>query len=661
MSKLYKFGKADFKNIYEADKREWVMSNGIGGYASGSIVNSGFRKHHGYLIYSKKAPVERFLVLTRTTEQFVIDNKVYDFRAQRYSDHVDNGYVYLDEFTFENYPTFTYRVLDTVLIKKIAPDYGHNTVAVTYEVKNGSCDSCLFITPMFNYRDHGEVSVKTGFNMQFDIEENGSTITLSSKKDGTKINFYSSMGEFIDKKDKFSLNHVYDFEIITGDDRLDDHYEPKMIKINLKANTTVKFDIICSVENIPNKTGFDIIREYDERMNYLVKKAGYQDEFANKLVKASDMFISYRESTKLKTVLAGLPWFTDWGRDTMIAYTGLVLVTKRFDEAREILLSFAKYEKDGLIPNMFPDNGSNPIYNTVDASLWYINSAYQYVKYTNDFDFIKDNIYPCLEHIVENYRMGTLFNIGMDDDCLIHAGSDLDQITWMDVRVNDIVVTPRHGKPVEINALWYNGLKIMEFFALRFGLNANYYKSLAAHVKKSFNKKFYNDELECLYDVVDPYDDSIRPNQIYALSLPFKVLDKEKGKKVVQTVYKHLYNGYGLRSLSSFDKRFKPMYIGKLFDRDMAYHMGTTWGFLIGGFIDAYTYVNDYSLESIAEAKRMLKVFESHMNNGCINGISEIFDGLIANEQRGCFTQAWSVGEVLRAYVENVINLEIRK
>lgn len=652
---MYKFGKADLRTINEGDKREWVMSNGIGGYSSGSVINSGFRKHHGYLVMSKKAPVERFLVFTRTTEKFIINKAEYNFRTQRYKDHVDNGFLFLDEFSFENYPVFTYRVFDTVLVKSIAPDFGHNTVAVTYNVKNGKDESTLYITPMFNFRDHGEVSLSSGFNMQFDVVENGSTITLSPKSDAVKINFFSSMGTYVDSPEKYSKNHAYDFEINTGDDRVDDHFQPKRIMINLKPFQEVSFYMICSTENIPNKTGFDIVNEYSERMDKLVSKASLNDSFANNLVKAADMFITKRESTKLKTILAGLPWFTDWGRDTMISLQGLTLVTKRFDDAREILESFSKYEKNGLIPNMFPDNGSNPIYNTVDASLWYFYSSYKYTEYTGDYKFIEERIYPCLKRIIEAYRLGTDFNIGMDSDYLIHAGSNLDQITWMDVRVNNVVVTPRHGKPVEINALWYNALKIMEEFAIKFGDNDLYYKDLAAHVKKSFNKKFYNPKFECLYDVVDPYDESIRPNQIFALSLPFKILDKDKAEKVFSTVYKHLYNVYGLRSLSCFDSRFKPVCKGKLIDRDMAYHMGTTWAFLIGGFIDAYTYVHDYSKASIKEAERMLKEFETHMNNGCINGISEIFDGLIAGEQRGCYTQAWSVAEVLRAYYENVI------
>ena len=400
------------------------------------------------------------------------------------------------------------------------------------------------------------------------------------------------------------------------------------------------------------------MNEYKKRAEALVENANLNDDFANNLVKAGDHFIVNRESTGLKTVLAGLPWFTDWGRDTMIAFEGLTLVTKRFDEAREILESFARYIKNGLVPNVFPDENTEPGYNTVDASLWYFQAVYKYLKYTgdeSDYKFVKEKLYPKLKEIYKAYSTKTDFSIGMDSDGLIFAGGGLDQVTWMDVRVGDFVVTPRHGKPVEINALWYNALKIMEELCEKFEDDSLEYRELSCRVKESFNNKFWNEEKNCLYDVVDKNDDKIRPNQIWAVSLPFAVLDREKEKKIVGAVYKHLYATYGLRSLSFMDKDYKKKYIGKLIDRDCAYHMGTTWAFLIGGFITAYCKVNDYSKEAIEKANHMCKVFEDTMKDGCINGIAEIFDGDFASTGRGCYSQAWSVGEVLRAYSQDVL------
>jgi predicted glycogen debranching enzyme len=304
---------------------------------------------------------------------------------------------------------------------------------------------------------------------------------------------------------------------------------------------------------------------------------------------------------------------------------------------------------------MFPDDNNDPLYNTVDASMWYFYACHKYIEYTGDYDFIIKNIYPTLENIIKAYSTKTDFSIFMDKDYLISSGSHLDQVTWMDVRVGDVVVTPRHGKVVEINALWYNALCIMEELTNHIGSDSSYYRDLKEKVKKSFNERFFCEETGCLYDVLDENDNSVRPNQIWVLSLPYKVLDFDKAEKVLKVVKEELFNYYGLRSLSYKDPRFKPKYEGKLWDRDMAYHMGTTWGFLIGGFFDAYNYVNGYSIESRKQIKEWALEFKHHLNEGCINGIAEIFDGMYPNKTRGCYSQAWSVGELLRSYYENVL------
>ena len=453
----------------------------------------------------------------------------------------------------------------------------------------------------------------------------------------------------------FEENQYYMIDNRTGFLGIDNHYTPYEINIKIKAKETKRFYVICTLEEEINKTGFEIEEEYKKRAEDLVKKAGYKDDFASNLVKASDHFIVNRNSTGLKTILAGYPWFTDWGRDTMIAFEGLVLCTKRFKDAREILESFSKYVRNGLVPNLFPDANTEPLYNTVDASLWYFQAVYKYLKYTDtdeDYKFIEEKIYDKLVEIFKAYSTKTDFSIRMDEDGLIFAGSGVDQVTWMDVRVGDFVVTPRHGKPVEINALWYNALCIMEELRSKFNKEDLNYRKLSLKVKNSFNKKFWNEDKKCLFDVVDENDDKIRPNQLWAVSLPFSILDREKEKSIVEVAYKHLYSTYGLRSLSFMDEEFKNKYIGKLFKRDLAYHMGTTWGFLIGPFITAYCKVNDYNEKAIKKAKEMISVFEDHMKDGCINGIAEIFDGEFSSTSRGCYSQAWSVGEVLRIYCD---------
>ncbi len=359
-------------------------------------------------------------------------------------------------------------------------------------------------------------------------------------------------------------------------------------------------------------------------------------------------------------MLAGLPWFTDWGRDTMIAFSGLTLVTKRFAEAREILSTFARYLHHGMVPNMFPDDGQEPFYNTADASLWYFYAVHQYLKYTgspSDYDFIRTEIYPALREIINAYRNGTDFSICMDTDGLVHAGSGLDQVTWMDVRVGDWVATPRHGKPVEINALWYNALLVMADLCERFGESPDEYRTLADRVKKSFCESFWNPDMQCLYDVVDgeDKDDSLRPNQIYAVSLPYTMLPPEQELAVVETVQKELLAGPGLRSLSRGHKDYHPIYLGSLPKRDAAYHQGTVWGYLMGGFITAYVKVHGASVSARKEALTFLAPVREHLWQGCIGSVSEIFDGDSPHTCRGCYAQAWSVGEILRCYAEDIL------
>ncbi|NLK96121.1 MAG: glycogen debranching protein [Clostridiales bacterium] len=666
MDNKYSFGKGSFKSISEGNELSWMIGNGIGGYSNHTVAGGGAMSFHSYLVASLNPPVSRYSVFTRTQEVITLGNRTYDLTSQEYINSSKDGQEYLENFTFDTVPEYNYRVEDLTLKKTIAMEYGHNTTVVCYEIENGIDEGEISILPLFNYRNAGEATEKAELN--FKVELNNDTKILSlipEKNEDIKINFYTSEGEYYDRKliptsmatPNFLIeeNHFYKIDNRTGFLGVDNHFTPYEIKIKIKPFEKKVFYLKCSIENIDNKNGFDIVSEYKNRINEIVKNAGYKDEFINNLIKASDHFIVKRNSTGLKTILAGYPWFTDWGRDTMIAFEGLTLVPKRFEDAREILESFSKYIEEGLVPNLFPDKNTPPEYNTVDASLWYFQAVYKYLKYTGseeDYEFVREKIYDKLIEIIDAYSTSTKFSIGMDKDYLIHAGNGLDQVTWMDVRVGDLVVTPRHGKPVEINALWYNALCIMEELSLKFHCESNKYSDLKEKVKESFNKRFWNERTNCLYDVIDENDDKIRPNMLFAVSLPFSILDKEKEKSIVNVAYKHLYNTYGMRSLSFMDENYKGKYIGKLINRDLAYHMGTTWAFLIGPFITSYCKVNDYSKESLEKAEKICLLFEDHMKDGCINGIAEIFDGDFPSTSRGCYTQAWSVAEVLRAYVD---------
>lgn len=681
----YTVGRGRFRTFEEGIEKEWIITNGIGGFASQSIIGANTRSFSGYLIASLHAPVDRRMILPGTHEMVRIQDETIDLVSQSYMNQYRRGYQYLNQFVLDGIPTYIYQVRDAKIRKTVALEYGKNTCVVCYEIENGMQDLQLCVTPLFTYRDFGEVAEKNELKFACSFKElkrlnkeNDKYLALIPEKEKeVEIKFYSSQGQYFDRREYetsmatpnylIEENEVYLIDNRNGFLGVDNHFTPYEVRVDVKPYEKKKFYIKCTLEELDEKDGFCIADEYRERIKGLMDKVSYTDTLARRLTWAADAFIVDRESTGLKTILAGYPWFADWGRDTMIALQGLTLATGRYEDAKAILTSFSMYVKDGMIPNVFPKNAQEePMYNTIDASLWYFYSVDRYLAYTKkeqEYTFIKEEIYPYLKQIIKFYKEGTNFFIRMDEDFLIEGGSDLDQLTWMDVRVGNLVVTPRHGKAVEINALWYNALKVMEGLARVYGeaSESAYYEGLAKEVKKSFCEKFWNEAESCLYDVIEKEngeekkDASIRPNQIFAVSLPYTMLDVDKEMQVVRRVYHDLYTPYGIRSLSYADERYQSQYIGKLLDRDKAYHMGTSWAYLSGAFITAYCKVNRHSKESILLAKEMCEYFSDQMQDGCLNGIAEIFDGDFACTSRGCYTQAWSVGEILRAYTEDVL------
>ena len=668
----YTYKKDDFADFSDGIRREWALTNGIGGYAGSSLIGAHNRTHQGYLIASLHPPVERYLVFSKINETLDCGNTQYSLETSQHS--VDGktvyteGQTYLDSFTYDGSIHYTYCRDAITLQKHICLKPGENLCAVAYEIENTGNDSALELVPLFNFREHNESSTKD--TLKFDTSCSGKSFFLTPKqRPDVRIQFQVSEGTYTDNEICYDLDMQLQTEVDLETDGLDSHYCPVKIQIDLPAGCSKKISVLCSVAesasalplDIDADSAFSVLAERETYVQRLFDRANYKDNFANQLVLAADSFICDRVSTGLKTVLAGLPWFTDWGRDTMIAFTGLTLCTGRHEEAKEILLTFAKYVRNGIIPNMFPDNDAKPLYNTADASLWYFYAVYQYLQYNPSeeaWQFVYENIYPCLKEILHAYKNGTDFSIYMDEDGLIHAGSGLDQITWMDVRVGDWVATPRHGKPVEINALWYNAIKVMEHFASKYGEDTMFYQNLAKKVKDSFCRKFWNETWGCLYDVVDgdEVDDHLRPNQIYAVSLPFTMLTEEQEASIVSVVEQKLFVGCGLRSLSADHKEYHGIYCGALPKRDAAYHQGTAWGFLLGGFFTAYTKVHHHSPESIQHAVDMLEPIRRHLlDNGCIGSVSEIFDGDAPHNPRGCYAQAWSIGEVLRCYTQDIL------
>ena len=667
----YQYTQKDWTTFKEGIKREWAVTNGIGGYAGSSMIGAHSRTHQGYLIASLHAPIERYLVFSKINETVTVGTRTVSFETSQHRASgktvYTEGQKFLTSFIYDGSVHYAYETDNFSFEKHITLKRNANVCAVSYELTAGDSDCTFTLTPLFNYREHSESS--TPDTLRFDTFTEDRTFYLVPEKNkDIAIRFQTSEGTFSERETVYDIDMQLQIEVDLETDGLDCHYCPVDLSIAVPANTTKKVSILCSIGDVNERPApvsateaFSILEENARCHAELFEKAGYRDSFANQLVLASDQFLTYRESTKMMTVLAGLPWFTDWGRDTMIAFTGLTLCTKRFKEAEEILLTFARYIRHGIVPNMFPDDNMPPLYNTVDASLWYFYAVYQYLHYNPAAEaeaFVKEQIFPHLKEIVSAYEKGTDFSIYMEDDGLIHAGSGLDQITWMDVRVGDWVATPRHGKPVEINALWYNALRIMESLCEKFDEDASAYRTRANQVKESFNAKFWDSSNQCLFDVVDgdEPDDHIRPNQIYAVSLPFSLLPEEQEKAVVALVEKELFVGCGLRSLAPDHPDYHGIYCGALAKRDAAYHQGTAWGFLLGGFFSAYMKVNHHSSSAAENAVHMLEPMRKHLSDsGCIGSISEIFDGDAPHNPRGCYAQAWSVGEVLRCYCEDIL------
>ena len=648
----YQYTQKDWTTFKEGIKREWAVTNGIGGYAGSSMIGAHSRTHQGYLIASLHAPIERYLVFSKINETATVGTRTLSFETSQHRASgktvYTEGQKFLTSFIYDGSVHYTYETDNFSFEKHITLKRNANVCAVSYELTAGDSDCTFTLTPLFNYREHSESSTPDTLRFETFTEDRTFYLVPEKNKD-IAIRFQTSEGTFSERKTVYDVDMQLQIEVDLETDGLDCHYCPVDLSIAVPANTTKKVSILCSIGDVNERPApvsgteaFSILEENARCHAELFEKAGYHDSFANQLVLASDQFLTYRESTKMMTVLAGLPWFTDWGRDTMIAFTGLTLCTKRFKEAEEILLTFARYIRHGIVPNMFPDDNMPPLYNTVDASLWYFYAVYQYLHYNPAAEaeaFVKEQIFPHLKEIISAYEKGTDFSIYMEDDGLIHAGSGLDQITWMDVRVGDWVATPRHGKPVEINALWYNALRIMESLCEKFDEDASAYRTRAEQVKESFNAKFWDSANQCLFDVVDgdEPDDHIRPNQVYAVSLPFSLLPEEQEKAVVALVEKELFVGCGLRSLAPDHPDYHGIYCGALAKRDAAYHQGTAWGFLLGGFFSAYMKVNHHSSSAAANAVRMLEPVRKPHN------------------PRGCYAQAWSVGEVLRCYCEDIL------
>lgn len=650
-----KFGKSEWRTFEQGMQKEWLLTNGIGGFASSTVIGANTRRYHGLLIASLDPPVKRHLILSSIHESIITGEITCNLSSFKTPDYTMRGFEHLCTVSVDPLPVFVYQVGEVFLEKKVCLVYRENTVAVLYHVISGPKSVKLRLTPLVNFRNYHHNACRKYMNFTSAPYESG--VMVKPYNLPININIFCSQGEFVPQSDNWFYNMYYPIEMERGLHAVEDHYIPGFFDITVESWQDRYITLIATIEDeIKETDGLLLIKKEESRIMELKSKAGLRDEFAGRLVVAADNFIAYRASTKAMTILAGYPWFTDWGRDAMIAYTGIVLCTKRYEDARQVLLCFSRHAKYGLIPNLFPDDDGNPGYNSVDAALWFIEAVNKYIKYTKDYDFVKQNLYGTIKQIMKSYIEGTLFNIKMDEDCLISAGSADMQLTWMDAKVEGIPVTPRQKKAVEINALWYNSLRIASVLAGLFGEEgaSRYYTDIASKAARSFERVFWNVEKLCLYDVVDGEfkDDSIRPNQVLAISLSHSVLTGEKARMVLEKVWDCLYTPYGLRSLSKDSDKYIGIYKGTQAERDRTYHQGTVWVWLLGQFITAFMKVYGYTEENRKRVRLFLEPFREHLRDACIGNISEIFDGNIPFIPRGCFAQAWSVGEILRVYVE---------
>ncbi len=606
--------------------REWIVTNGLGSYASLTHSNANTRKFHGLLVASLDPPTNRWVFAANVYDKIQIENRVYELKN------------YKSVFDFDIFPSFLYEIEDVQLKKTVFMEHEKNTTIIKYEIKTDKPIS-LIHTPVINSRHFYDVTKNRYLSFKQDVLEHGVRIKPSNIDKTLKITLKDSI---------YTPAHCWEVFYYDRDRERNDSWVDNNLQIGEFCKTVKASSEYFLTFTLEDKSDVDHSVIYSKEIQSrekLLEQTNLPKKF-EKIVLATDNFIVKKANKK--SIVAGYHWFSDWGRDTLISLPGIALVTNRFDDAKQILLSFSEHCKNGLIPNTFMDRNSEPVYNTVDASLWYVDRVYQYLKYTNDRDFL-EKTWGTLQSIIHSYKNGTDYGICMDQDFLISHGPGL---TWMDVKVGDYYPTPRSKKAVEIQALWYNALMIMGSLAKASGKDDNY-SDLADSVKGNFSRQY-----DQQYDVIDTKDLSCRPNKIFLVSLDFSMIDKEIQKKIVEEVQNKLLTVFGLRTLSPDDSRYKGKYIGN-FNKDLAYHNGTVWPWLMGPFIKAFVKINDhdetcrdYAYQNFL--KPMFDIFGKRWDGS----INEIFDADPIYAPQGCISQAWSVAEILRAWVEDIERIQ---
>ena len=658
-------------------EKEWIITNGIGGYSSSTIIGANTRKYHGLLVAPLMPPGNRQLILSKVDEAIVVDGKSYNLYTNVCKNNISDGYKYLKSFEKEYIPIFTYQVEDILIKKFICLEHGKNTVGIYYYIKNGEKAAKLTLAPVVNFRGFHTTNTSQHFDVKQEIENNKVSLIIDNNSQHP-IYTFASEGRYIKHENDIFHNMYYIEEEKRGQGAVENHVVPGVYEIDIQPNGDKYITFVCSLEqNIEEINAKDLINKEIVRLSTLIyntdlldekKKESKDVEYIN-LVKnfiiATDNFVVYRPSFALYTLIAGYPWFLDWGRDSLISFEGTLLKTRRYAEAKEVLLTCIRDMKYGLVPNGYSGYDSRPLYNSVDASLLLFEQVKKFLSYTNEYEWVREYIYPSLVKIMNAYQERIDIdgnNIYMDEDYLISSGTENIQNTWKDEKIGDFVVTPRNGKAVEVNSLWYNALKIMEELTtlLRGKEEAKRYGELAKKCKKSFNEKFYNKKRKSLYDVLG--DSKIRPNQLFALSLSYPVIDvnSDIAKEILATSEKKLLTPYGLRTLAKGEAGYRERYEGDMIKRDMSYHQGVIWPWLLGLYYDSLR--NMLKVEKNKQEKKKIEAkivefknkvketFVKEMNYGkTVGSICELYDtdGKKYRAQ-GTIAQAWSVAEIFR-------------
>lgn len=660
-----KLGRDVCTDFARSSSLEWLEANGLGGWASSTVSGAHTRRYHGLLVAATEPPVGRKVLLSRLDETVEAGGATFELGTNRFPGAIHpRGFEHLAEFRQELFPTWEYEIGEAKLTKAIAAvhlESDENATLVLYEL---ACPSSplplgegpgvravrLTLRPFFAGRDFHSLGRENDSVHREGLFEEG-TLRYRSYDGLPEVFLHVPGGDYAPSPDWWR-RFEYDLERERGLDFEEDLFTPGAITVELAPGA--RLGLLISTAPPAGRDAWQLFEDERARRLSLLKPFETGDPFTRALALAADTFL-VRRGAGLSTVIAGYPWFSDWGRDSMIALPGLCLTTGRFAEAKGILRAFGRAASEGMLPNRFPDSGEQaPEYNTVDATLWFFVAAWKYLETTGDGAFVRDELMPVLIDILDWHARGTRHGIRVAADGLLHAGEPGVQLTWMDAKVGDWVVTPRTGFPVEIQALWANALAIAAELCGRFGDEdrAAELRRRAERARERFAERFWHEAAGGLFDVVheEGSDPSVRPNQIFALSLPFPLLGKERAERLLAGIEAKLLTPRGLRTLPPDDPRYRPIYLGGPLERDGAYHQGTVWPWLLGPYLSALVRVR--GAEGKRQGRRILAAFAPHLSEAGIGTVSEIFDAEPPHAPRGCPAQAWSVAELLRAAVE---------